>query len=242
MGFTDVGVIAAHLSPSSVQNDVASVAPVTQIEDQNNGAGIETPSVDLSAYRFGSLETEELLCLAPPRGQLEDIQSHDPDAWSRSYPSLCDLRASPGSAQSIRVCIATEEIVGPIRNGGIGTTYACLAETLAGTGIDTTILYLRGADVENGTVEQWIEHYEEKGVKFAPVPNYAGIDRLYTGADRWLQASYNMMRYLIDNPMDVVHVSEWRGSAYLSLLAKRQGIAFDDTLFIVKASSPWLWN
>jgi glycosyltransferase involved in cell wall biosynthesis len=39
-----------------------------------------------------------------------------------------------------------------------------------------------------------------------------------------------------------VHVSEWRGSGYLSLLAKRQRLAFQDTLFIVKTSSPWMWN
>jgi glycosyltransferase involved in cell wall biosynthesis len=42
--------------------------------------------------------------------------------------------------------------------------------------------------------------------------------------------------------MDVVHVSEWRGSGYLCLLAKRQGIAFARTLFVVKTSSPWMWN
>ena len=132
--------------------------------------------------------------------------------------------------------------MGPVRNGGIGTTYAFLAEMLGAQGIDVTILYLRGQEVENGTIDQWIEHYAEKGAKFVPVPNYAGTDRLQTGADRWLKAPYNMMRYLLEHPMDVVHVSEWRGSAYLSLLAKRQGLAFIDTLFIVKTSSPWLWN
>jgi glycosyltransferase involved in cell wall biosynthesis len=42
--------------------------------------------------------------------------------------------------------------------------------------------------------------------------------------------------------MDVVHVSEWRGSGYLCLVAKRQKLAFDETLFIVKTSSPWMWN
>src|SRR5262249_578789 len=78
--------------------------------------------------------------------------------------------------------------------------------------------------------------------KFVPVPNYAAKERFQTGADRWLPSSYNMLRWLIDNPCDAVHVSEWHGSGYLSLLAKQQGIAFRNTLFIVKASSPWLWN
>src|SRR6185312_1978487 len=71
---------------------------------------------------------------------------------------------------------------------------------------------------------------------------YASRHGFRSPADRWLRAPYNMMHYLLEHPADVVHVSEWRGSGYLSMLAKQQGLAFADTPFIVKASSPWLWN
>jgi glycosyltransferase involved in cell wall biosynthesis len=53
---------------------------------------------------------------------------------------------------------------------------------------------------------------------------------------------YAMFRHLQDEAYDLVHVSEWRGSAYFCLVAKRQGIAFRNTVFCVKSSSPWLWN
>jgi len=33
-----------------------------------------------------------------------------------------------------------------------------------------------------------------------------------------------------------------RSGGYLSLLAKRQGLALVNTLFVVKTSSPWMWN
>jgi len=192
--------------------------------------------------RLGTAEIERLVCDPIPLGSVETLVPRVEDAWQLSFPRVSSLPAMEGERRPLKVCIATEDIVGPVRNGGIGTTYAALAHLLASLGIDTTILYLKGNDVENGTVQQWIDHYGKSGIHFVPVPNYAMQDNFRTGSDRWLRAPYNMMRYLLEHPMDVVHVSEWRGSGYLSLLAKRQGLAFQDTLFITKTSSPWIWN
>ena len=191
---------------------------------------------------LATAELEQLLCSVRGDDTLSKIQVPSPDAWKIRFPSLTALPPSQGETRPISVCIATEDIVGPVRNGGIGTTYAALAQMLAAEGHHTTILYLRGKEVETGTLEHWIEHYAAMGVSFVPVPNYAAKDGFRSVADRWLRAPYNMFRYLVEHPTDVVHVSEWRGSGYLSLLAKRQGIAFHNTLFVVKTSSPWMWN
>lgn len=195
-----------------------------------------------NSIKLGSTALEEILCRVSPIGILGNLVPHTADAWSVEFPGLGALPRFDGEANRLRICIATEDIVGPVRNGGIGTTYSALSELLAKLGHDVTILYLKGREVENGTVEQWIDFYAAKSVRFVPVPNYALADRFQTGADRWLHAPYNMLKYLVEHPMDVVHVSEWRGSGYLSLLAKRQRLAFQDTLFIVKTSSPWIWN
>ncbi len=162
-------------------------------------------------------------------------------------PGLNIFEEQAGSADrekgaALRICIAVEQITGPVRNGGIGTTYAALALLLAEAGFAVTVLYLRGRLSEVETIEHWIDHYAQRGVALVPAPDYAAADRFISNSERWLRGPYNMMRYLIDHPMDVVHVSEWRGSGYLSLLAKRQGIAFVNTLFVVKTSSPWMWN
>ncbi len=196
----------------------------------------------LDELDFGPSELEQLLCNPSAMGSIEQLAPRIDNSWSVVFPDLRALPPGTGDFTPLRICIATEDIVGPVRNGGIGTTYAALAELLAKLGHDTTILYLRGLDIETGDIDQWVRHYEEKGVKFVPVPNYAVRDDIRTHADRWLRAPYNMLRYLIEHPMDVVHASEWRGSAYLSLLAKNQGIAFDKTLFVIKTSSPWMWN
>lgn len=192
--------------------------------------------------KLGSNALEEILCKATTLGLWAPRAPDSADPWSIEFPSLGVLPRFDGEAARLRICIATEDIVGPVRNGGIGTTYSALSELLAGLGHDVTILYLKGQEVENGTIEEWIDYYAAKSVRFVPVPNYAVIDRFHTGPNRWLQAPYNMLKYLADHPMDVVHVSEWRGSGYLCLLAKRQNLAFRDTLFVVKTSSPWIWN
>lgn len=191
---------------------------------------------------LGSSVVEDILCKPSPLGSIVDLVPHSAHAWSVEYPGLSALPRFEGEPDRLKICIATEDIVGPVRNGGIGTTYAALAELLGQLGHDVTVLYLLGDYIENGTLEHWIEHYAAKHVRFVPVPNYARMDRFRVGGDRWLQAPYNMLKFLLDHPMDVVHVSEWRGSGYLSLVAKRQGLAFQNTLFIVKTSSPWLWN
>lgn len=197
---------------------------------------------DIASVKLASAAVEELLCHSAPLGTIDDLVSRSSDAWTVTYPGLDSLQSFEGESRSLRICIATEDIVGPVRNGGIGTTYSALAELLANLGHEVTILYLKGHEVENETIEHWADFYAVKKIRFVPVPNYARLDRYPVGGDRWSHASYNMFRYLTDHPADVVHISEWRAAGYFSLLAKQQGLAFRDTLFIVKTSSPWLWN
>lgn len=141
--------------------------------------------------------------------------------------------------QKLNICIAAEDIVGPVRNGGIGTAYYQLSIMLTQAGHNVTIVYLRGDYCENETIEYWIEWYAHQGVTFKPV----GLDiNTQSEAPSCLNPMYALYRYLKAHHYDLVHVSEWRGSGYFCLMAKRLGIAFQDTIFCVKTSSPWLWN
>ena len=205
-------------------------------------AGLRT--VPLSSLPpLATAELESAFCFLPTRRDGSPRRRHRPTCWSARFPDLTSLPTFGAEPKPLSICIATEDIVGPVRNGGIGTTYAALAVALAKAGHRVKILYLRGNDVEIGApMEQWVEYYASLGVDFVPVPNYATRLGFRSPADRWLRAPFNMMHYLLERPADVVHVSEWRGSGYLSMLAKQQGLAFADTTFIVKASSPWLWN
>jgi glycosyltransferase involved in cell wall biosynthesis len=205
----------------------------------------QPPQSEPSAlHRLGTEDLEGRIADPRPLGHIDTVVQRDTDAASRIWPSLASLlpAAGSGSLAHRKICIASDDIAGPTRNGGIGSTYAWLAELLARDGHDVTLLYLKGRSVENETIEHWITHFEARGVRLVPVPNYTVEDRFVTPETRWLKPSYNLLRYLLDHPMDVVHVSEWQAAGFLSLMAKRQGIALQATSFIVKASSPWLWN
>lgn len=217
--------------------------------EDTSAAGPGAPAASGEDAGYGQhavSDIERQLCGPLAEGRLDRLQERLTDAWAMRLPGLDSLLGSdtpgPEARDNLRICIATEQITGPVRNGGIGSTYANLALMLAECGFSVTVLYLRGQQVETHTIDHWVAHYAERGVRLVPAPDYARAERFSSNADRWLRVPYNMMRWLIDNPMDVVHVSEWRGTGYLSLLAKRQGWAFADTLFVVKTSSPWMWN
>ncbi len=157
----------------------------------------------------------------------------------KSFPSLEAYHSD--STASLDVLIATEEIIGPVRNGGIASTYYHLARGLVAEGHRVTVLYLKGRKVENATPEYWVNHYAKLGIDFVCLPE---LDEPFTGASaQWQQRWLSFYRWLRTNDrFDVVHSSEWRGGAFYALQAKRLGLAFADTLFIIKTSSPYIWN
>ncbi|QLC21323.1 glycosyltransferase family 4 protein [Parasphingopyxis sp. CP4] len=156
-----------------------------------------------------------------------------------TFPTLGDLQSQATGA--LRVLIATEEIVGPVRNGGIASTYYHLARGLAADGHSVTICYLKGRQVENESVEHWIEHYAGFGIDFVPLPD---VEEPIAGASaHWQSRWLSFYRWLkASSPFDVVHSSEWRGGAFYALQAKRLGLAFHETVFLTKTSSPYIWN
>lgn len=156
-----------------------------------------------------------------------------------TFPSLDSFQSADGGR--LRVLIATEEIVGPVRNGGIASTYYHLARGLAAEGHDVTVCYLKGREVENETVEHWVAHYAQFGIAFVPLPDLG--EPLAGASAKWQARWLSFYRWLKDSErFDVVHSSEWRGGAFYALQAKRLGLAFQDTLFVTKTSSPYIWN
>jgi glycosyltransferase involved in cell wall biosynthesis/GT2 family glycosyltransferase len=141
----------------------------------------------------------------------------------------------------MKICIATIDIHGPIRNGGIGTAYTKLALLLAEAGHEVTIAYLLGDRCEQGSISHWQRWYAERGVAFEP----ALLDhkvRFFAPPQRaesyltYLWLKHRAIRY------DLVHFPEWRGYGYYAMLAKHQGLDFQDTIFCIGTHSPTLWH
>jgi len=172
---------------------------------------------------------------------------HDHDVRSARtldvFPTLdTDVEAVAGtpSGPRKRICIATPDILGPVKNGGIGTAYHHVARMLAVWGHDVTIAYVNANAADGRRMAETRASYARFGIAIAPiVPRPAGLSPLLrVPAPTWALLNWLRSR---PKPFDIVHVSEWQGLGYGPLLAKSLGLAFGDTHFVVKGSSPTLW-
>ena len=164
------------------------------------------------------------------------------DCASGVFPALDtdlgdDLRERRGTK---RICIATPDILGPVKNGGIGTAYHHLARLLAGWGHEVVIAYVNGNASNAELMEAARDFYVGCGVAFEPiVPRPAARPLLpQFSAPTW--TLYEWLRARAQ-PFDALHVSDYRGLGYGSLLAKSHGLAFGATHFIVHGHGPTLW-
>ena len=136
------------------------------------------------------------------------------------------------------MCIATPDIVGPVRTGGIGTAYASLAEALAGAGHKVTILYAQGQHCEVGTIADWTAYYRARGVQFEPLP----LSPVRMEAVHQLKIAHDVYLWLKSRSFDVIHFPEMFGCGCFALEAKRLGLAFDASVLCVGLHSPTVWH
>ncbi|HUZ06506.1 MAG TPA: glycosyltransferase family 4 protein, partial [Candidatus Paceibacterota bacterium] len=138
----------------------------------------------------------------------------------------------------LKICMASCEFIGPIRNGGIGTAYTAMAQALIKAGHHVTLFYTQGKKCENETIAHWENLYRKQGLRFVTRPSDSA---LRIDAPAHAVRSYETYRWLKNEEFDLVHFPEWGGDAYYSLLARHQGIAFARTLFCVGTHSPTAW-
>ena len=161
--------------------------------------------------------------------------------------SACQNEVFPGlpyepgrqPSRPLRICIASYDFVGPVRNGGVGTAFTSLGDALAKAGHEVTMLYVSGNFCENITMNHWIAEYRKKGIHFVPMPDVVGFK---LAASFHMARSYMVYEYLRRQSFDVIHFSEWRAPGYFSIVAKRQGLAFQNTVLGVNTHGPTLWS
>ena len=161
------------------------------------------------------------------------------------WPTLeTDLDGPEGAPSGTprRVCIATPDILGPIKNGGIGTAYHHVARMLAAWGHEVVIAYVNANAADAVQMAAARDFYAGFRVGFepiAPCPDGGDSPLRHAPAPTWALLDWLRAR---ERPFDIVHVSEWRGLGYGPLLAKTLGLDFGTTHFVVKGSSPTLWS
>lgn len=174
-------------------------------------------------------------------GGADLIQPRHADAETAVFPDLTDGETPVVKQRALKVCIVTLELDGPDTGGDIGIADRRVAELLAAAGHRVTILYCTGDAADNDGLAHWVEEYKVRGIDFVPLPEpglsmFRGLLRA-TG-----RVSRCVYEWLKDRDFDLVHVADWQGAGYYSLLAKHQGLAFRDTLFCVKCARPTMWR
>ena len=164
---------------------------------------------------------------------------------STAFPTLdTDLADPPGgqpAGVAKRICIATPDILGPVKNGGIGTAYHHLARLLAAWGHDVVIAYVNTNAANPALMAETRAVYEEFGIAFEPIVAQPAAESAMArvGAPTWALLEWLRAQ---DPPFDIVHASDWHGLCYGPLLAKSLGIAFGATHFVIHGHGPALWN
>lgn len=159
----------------------------------------------------------------------------------RRWRPLAEAIPSGEPSPRPAVCIVTGELIGPFKNGGIGTATTGLAETLAAAGLDVSVLYTGAIWSPDVNLAEWKRAYAVKGItldafSLSDTGKLAGVLR-----DRGFPAPWLVYRYLADRRFDVIHFNDCCGEASLALAAKKLGVAFGRSLLVVGLHSPSRW-
>jgi glycosyltransferase involved in cell wall biosynthesis len=159
----------------------------------------------------------------------------------RSFDSLPGVKAD-GRSPPLRICVVTSEILGPVKNGGIGTATSALITHLAGSGHDVTILYTlvqRGVpECAEASWAHWVEQNARIGAKLIHIPHEGDYGN-------WLTKSWLVKKHLETQDYHAVYFNEHHGSGYYAMAAKRAGLnpfARQVHCVITHGSIEWVFN
>ncbi len=137
------------------------------------------------------------------------------------------------------VCIVTGELVGPFKNGGLGTSMTGLAELLGAFGADITVLYT--GEVSPADLLRWRDQYARAGIRLEALSESKAVYQVGPIAHaNWVNA-LSFYRTLRRRSFDVIHFNDTIGEGVYCLVAKRMGIAFRNTLLLLAVHSPTEW-
>lgn len=151
--------------------------------------------------------------------------------------------ARSGNTSPLNVCIVTPDLLGPVRNGGIGTANSFLAYELAEAGHSVSILFSQ-CQTSAHSSEPWSELYRQRGITVTVAEEWADKRarvRFFPNHPA-LAMAYTVHNWLAEHDFDLVILTEWQGHGFYALQAKRGGLRFKKTVFITQIHSPSLWH
>jgi len=141
---------------------------------------------------------------------------------------------------SKRICLVTEELPGFGPSGGIGAAFEELAVLLARAEHEVTILYCGPLGEDKQLPEAGAGFFHNEGISVKVLDA-----EKHTNVRHELRAkSYSVWRTLqeLDGDFDIIHFHDYRGLAFYSCEARRQGIALQNSQIVVQLHGPTRWT
>jgi glycosyltransferase involved in cell wall biosynthesis len=140
----------------------------------------------------------------------------------------------------LKICIVTPDIIGPIKNGGIGTHCYYLGRFLAAHQCQVTVLYT--GPFEHKTASSWQRWYANMNIEFVLLDTVApSLHYQVHGSNPYTLKSQRVYEYLARQEFCVVFFQDWQANGFVSIQMKRMGLAFSNTLLTVTAHSCSEW-
>jgi glycosyltransferase involved in cell wall biosynthesis len=151
-----------------------------------------------------------------------------------------DPLSVPPPVPDTGICIVTPDIVGPVKNGGIGTACYHFARVLAQDGHQVTVLFT--CDLSPCRRAHWRNTYAWMGIGFVPLEDTPPVTHEVIGSNWFMDRSWRVYEYLKRTHHSVIHFQDWHANSFWSIKAKRVGLAFDCTTLTVMTHSPTKWQ
>lgn len=139
-----------------------------------------------------------------------------------------------------KVCIVTPDLIGPIKNGGIGTHVFYLAQEIANKNYDVTILFTSKCEYENNVF--WFQYYDKLNIKYVHVDALEKPEYDIHHNDWFIKRSYIIYNYLKKNNFNFIHFQDWHANGFHTIQAKKNTNEFEDTSITVTMHSPTQWQ
>jgi O-antigen biosynthesis protein len=144
-----------------------------------------------------------------------------------------------------RVCIVSPEIVGPHKNGGIGTHCYYLSAFLSQQ-LKQDVTFLHTGIIEQQDEVYWHSWFKKNlGVEFVSINAQTAADATSTppaGLKSYYgQVARHVYRRVREGNFEVVHFQEMLGNGFRCFQAKKMGQAFQHTILTCTVHSSWEW-
>ncbi len=149
-------------------------------------------------------------------------------------------RVKVGCRVAADVIFVTPDIVGPVKNGGIGTACYHYARSLAKSGISTDILFT--GDLAADEAARWRSWYDDLSIGFLCLNDVPAQVKHAYGMFWYSERANRVMRYLKDRGYKYIIFQDWHANGFWTARSKELRHAFSDARLGVICHSPQQWQ